>query len=544
MQILEQWTEAPGGLARIPSPHNRRRRLLIPLIVVLACASGCKRSPSGSDVPRLTVLIIVDQLRGDELETYRPLFRHGLKRLLDEGRWYSNAMIDHGRTETAAGHATVATGVRPRVHGIIDKWFYDRATARVQYVCANNDQTCGTDYLMAPTIGDRLKESSRVSRVVALAQKPRSAMLLGGRRADLVAWAQPSPVGMLGRQNGVQGVPQWLNRFYVQVAGHDRINYLWELPRLPERFASRRDAGADELDPGHGIVFPHHLPETAVGEDRYWGWFASPDADRALQETAAHVVRRMELGRGEAPDLLLVSFGAFDSIGHAFGPESLERVASFVEIDRQLGDLLEALRTSVGRRLLVALTSDHGVAPTPHQARALGHASARVSPESLAAVADAALAGRYGGSAHVAAVLGPFITLTSIPEAERRAAAATVATALRNHPAVHAAWPVSALKSEHDPLARLMYESAHPTRAGDVAVVLEPYHAMRTKWRGEKGAEHGTPWPYDRHVPILMWGDGVEPGRVDTEVTLVDLTRTLGDRLGLEPVRGGGKPLP
>jgi hypothetical protein len=77
-----------------------------------------------------------------------------------------------------------------------------------------------------------------------------------------------------------------------------------------------------------------------------------------------------------------------------------------------------------------------------------------------------------------------------------------------------------------------------------VTVVLEPYHAVETRWRGKAGAEHGTPWPYDRHVPILLWGNRVSAGRVDADVSLIDLTRTLGDRLGLRPVAGGGEPLP
>ena len=93
-------------------------------------------------------------------------------------------------------------------------------------------------------------------------------------------------------------------------------------------------------------------------------------------------------------------------------------------------------------------------------------------------------------------------------------------------------------------MAELLRQSAAPERAGDVAILLEPHFAMQTAWRPTGGAEHGTPWPYDRHVPILISGDGVVPGRVDEPVAVVDLSRTLTDRLGVVNAQPAGSPLP
>lgn len=239
-----------------------------------------------------------------------------------------------------------------------------------------------------------------------------------------------------------------------------------------------------------------------------------------------------------------MSFGGFDAIGHNFGPDSLERVAAVTELDRQIGDLLDVLTELVGPRLLVALTSDHGVAPVVDIARQRGHVSARVMLETLVAPVEAALTEKFGPGEYVEVLAFLFLKLEVQPNKSRDALLKTAVEALVGLPVVHRAFVVDRLRSDGDALEQLFYRSAAPGRSGDIAIALEPYHAPYVKWRGYKGAEHGSPWEYDRHVPLILWGDGVVAGRVTKEVAVIDLTRTLGDRLGLTPLRRGGQPLP
>src|SRR5690606_26320503 len=107
-------------------------------------------------------------------------------------------------------------------------------------------------------------------------------------------------------------------------------------------------------------------------------------------------------------------------------------------------------------------------------------------------------------------------------------------------PHVHRAWIIEDLDEDGDPLERMLHRNAAPGRSGDVAVVLEQYVAPRSTHRGDGGSEHGSPWEYDRHVPILLWGHGVAAGEVKTEVAVIDLARTLADRWGLPPDPHGG----
>ena len=507
---------------------------------LLALGGACKKAaPVQVEPPRLVVLVVVDQLRGDEIAAYGALWHYGFRRLRDEGRWYTRAFHTHGRTETAAGHAVLGTGELPMYSGVVDKTMYFPERQQVFGVCDLGQDPCTPDALRVPTLGDRLKTALPGARVVALAEKARSASLLGGKLADQVVWHDEKQIGLVGRTAGKPGLPSWLNLFYTRVAAPDRIARIWELPRFPEPFASRPDPADGKAGCGHGDSFPHRLTATE-GANLVAQWHCTPDSDRAVVETALQLMRHLELGKDATPDLLLVSLSAVDIVGHAFGYESRERMAVLTELDRQLGDLLDGLRAWVGPHLLVALSADHGVAPRVATARAMGQQSGRVASKDMQARAEAALAD-LGPGPHIAAMTYPFIHLVDMPAAVRAKAAARVAQALRTMPEMYKAWTQTELASDPDPIAGLMRANAYPGRSGDVILALKPYFAPGDN---EMGATHGLPWDYDRQVPVLLWGEGVAAGRVDQEVAVVDMVRTLGDRLGLPADPNGGKPLP
>ena len=57
---------------------------------------------------------------------------------------------------------------------------------------------------------------------------------------------------------------------------------------------------------------------------------------------------------------------------------------------------------------------------------------------------------------------------------------------------------------------------------------------------------HGSPHPYDTHVPILFYGPAwITPGRVDSRVEVVDIAPTLSQLLGIPvPAASEGSLLP
>src|SRR5665648_1039390 len=71
-------------------------------------------------VPRLVVVLSVDQMRTDYLSRYWNKFQSGgFKRLVNEGAVCSNAQLDLHVQKITTGTATLFTGVYPATHGIV-----------------------------------------------------------------------------------------------------------------------------------------------------------------------------------------------------------------------------------------------------------------------------------------------------------------------------------------------------------------------------------------------------------------------------------------
>lgn len=76
-------------------------------------------------------------------------------------------------------------------------------------------------------------------------------------------------------------------------------------------------------------------------------------------------------------------------------------------------------------------------------------------------------------------------------------------------------------------------------RSGDVDAALLPY------WIPEGAVTtHGSPWSYDTHIPLMLMGPAIRPGRYDAHVVLNDLAPTLATLLGIEtPTGASGRVL-
>src|SRR5210317_935 len=109
------------------------RRIAIAIsLAVLASGTAWAQTPDRK--VRLVLQITVDQLRGDLIDRYSAGYgKGGFRRLLDEGAFYVDAHHRHANTETVVGHATLATGTDPAVHGMIGNVWLDRTTGTLIY---------------------------------------------------------------------------------------------------------------------------------------------------------------------------------------------------------------------------------------------------------------------------------------------------------------------------------------------------------------------------------------------------------------------------
>jgi hypothetical protein len=251
------------------------------------------------------------------------------------------------------------------------------------------------------------------------------------------------------------------------------------------------------------------------------------------------------------PDLLSLSFSSNDAIGHAWGPDSQEVLDVTLRSDRITKRLLDVLDVKVGKgKYVLVMTADHGICPLPEVSRKEGREAARVQPATTAKV-EAFLTEKYGKAAGkwVEAISGPWIYLNAkaLKTAGVKQADAEEALAgwLAKQNGVQAAYTRTALVAgvpETDATGRMVARSFRPERCGDVYVLLKPYY-LSSAVLGT-GTTHGSPHPYDTHVPLVVYGTGVIPGAREERITPLATAAILSEAAGVKPPTGATTPVP
>jgi hypothetical protein len=510
--------------------------------------------------PKLVVLIVIDQFRPDYLQRFRPFFgKAGFNLFLQRGASFTRARYEHGVTSTCPGHAVVLTGSYANVNGIVANSWYDAAAGREVYCAADSMvQLIGVRgegrsprNLIGSTVGDELRlATSGRSRVVTVAGKDRSAIMLGGHLADAAYWTEDTL--FISSTYYMKELPEWVRRFNASGAVSSYAGKSWErlLPTSAYASVGPDDVLGEEDVAGMGRTFPHTIPNPSSSDRFITGFQFSPFHNEVIAEFAMRAVAEEALGADANPDLLAIGFSAVDRVGHAFGPSSQEVMDIIVRTDRLLERFFSYLAKRVGlENTLIVLTADHGVAPLPEVVRSFKPSATarRVHPKTIASTAKAALEARFGVAPSPGWILHhspPMLYLNlralqtrgvSVDEAER-----VVRTAIEGVPGVQQALTATELREQRNQAVHSAAAlSFYPTRSGDVYYELRPYHLLAEE---QTGADHGSPWAYDTRVPLLWLGSGISPQRHAGAVSIGDIAPTLAFLLGVtEPAGSRGR---
>lgn len=461
-------------------------------------------APASAAPPRLGVVVVVDQMRPEYLDR-SDLPDGGFRRLRREAAIFTGARHLHAPTETCPGHAAISTGRLPREHGIVGNDWYDRVAARDVYCAEDAAYGLSPARLQGPTLADAFKASVPGGRVFAVSGKDRGAIMLGGRRADLVLW---------------------FDRF----SGEFTTSSYYRRPAWLDAFNARLKKTG--LQPVEG----KRVPKERI---------ASPATDQALDLLVEELMRRERVGRGPGRDLLMVSYSGTDLVGHAHGLETAAMDAQLASLDILLARLLARARAASGGDLALALSSDHGAIPAPEDASGKARGVVRHDWAGFAKSLEDALQKKWPapGRRWILSAQTPHIYLDRSLAAEKgldwpdfkRRAAKVLAKAPGAHRALSA--EDAAALPAGDPLAALLRRSYEPSRGGDLWVLMAENALLHDQ---APGTSHGTHWDYDARVPLAFWGRGVKPGRYDGPAATVDLAPTLGRLLGLDYAPGEG----
>ncbi len=524
-------------------PHFSPRALCAAALGVALMATGCSRdapTPVGGpatppeDAPALVLLVVVDQFRADYLERFRPLFTGGLAQLLDEGVAFTDSHHFHAETVTAAGHATISTGMLPRHHGVIGNSWYRRELDEEVMAVYDSEYGRSPRALETPTLGDTLKLLYPQSKVFGIGGKDRSALFTSGLRADGAYFYDRSNGSFRTTSYFGEELPTWLQELNERDYTSRYFGKNWE-PLLPIEELAPYDI--EPLDWGfREDGFPHAVgsPSLFPNGSFYSAIYSTPFLDDYTVELAKALIEGERLGQDEWPDILAVNLAATDTIGHTFGPNSPELADTLMRVDRSLSALLSYVERTVGLdRTLVVLSSDHGVDPIPELLAAKGVPAHRMGAPEINCFqrAGAALTERFGPEEWLE--YGLYFDRQLIAEKGLAFSdvKALVSETLSACPGVARVHDVEVLqqRDDLDPIEQLYYNSAHTDRAPDLIVQAQE-HVLFSR---STAASHGSPYPYDTHVPWLMRLPDGRRGLVTERTHTIDIAPTIGHFLGL-----------
>ncbi|MGB7333861.1 MAG: alkaline phosphatase family protein [Terriglobales bacterium] len=500
--------------------------------------------------PKLVVVIVIDQFRGDYLERYRDQFGDGGFRVfLDRGAYFADCNYDYANTRTAPGDATLFTGSYTSGHGIMaNEWWDPQKKKMVTSVEDDSTKLVGTSIdrtgpgasphnLMTDTLGDELKlATGGKARVFAVSLKDRAAVLPAGFSGDGAYWIDPKSGDWITSTYYRPDLPDWVRNFN----GSHRAQKFWN--------REWKDSDGTVL----GSTAPRNTKDgSPAGFYEVVG--STPFANDYELEFAKELVLYEKLGAGAATDLLIVSLSANDILGHKVGPDSPQMHSMALELDSSLAEFFTFLGHQIGMaNIWMALSADHGVAPLPDVAKTLRLPAANLDTKALHQQINSQLSKKYRQSGDYVIDLDyPLVwlnegafggVLTGHTAEQKESEAETDIGEVMKQSGLTGYLTKSQLAHGETPATELGRRYAHsysPDGGWYVIGIPAPFQVGITK-----GTDHATPFSYDTHVPLAFYGLAFQPGTYRTHAEPVDLASTLASLLGINaPAKATGRVL-
>jgi hypothetical protein len=490
--------------------------------------------------PKLVVVLVIDQFRGDYLERYRDDFKtaNGFNLFLKRGAYFTDCYYDYANTMTAPGHSTIGTGAYSDGHGIAlnDWWDFKRSTTHTvtsvedeRYAIVGDPGSTEVGASprneLASTLGDEVVLATQGrAKLFGISLKDRAAILTSGHASNGAFWLDHASGRFVTSTYWETQLPAWAQAFNASGRADEAL----------------REAGAK----------PGSFYED-VGK--------SPAAVSYLLDFAKSLVVGEQMGRHDVTDVLTISISSTDILGHVVGPDAPEQRAMIDAVDVDLDGFFTWLDKHVDggmANVWVSLTGDHGIAPVSAVAEKLGMPAASFDVKKLVGELNARLNERFSPGKKTDYMLKselPYLTLDPRPFVKEKVSEADAEGAVAEMlpEALEATLPpvpegVSQTRLPPRPTVRRSYTRVQMA-AGQVPnteegrLVLHSYSAnggwyvMFAPGMYElgmvKGTNHFTPYSYDRHVPLGFYGSAFVPGTYYDRVAPVDIAATFASLL-------------
>ena len=513
--------------------------------------------------PKLVVGIMVDQMRWDYVNKFKPFFKSsaGFQRFINEGATVDNTLIPYLPTVTASGHACVYTGSVPALHGIAGNEWYDNVKQKKIYCVEDaNVQTIGSSNnaagQMSPvnvwttTLGDEIKLANNFkSKVFGISLKDRGAIIPAGHSANGAFWYDSKSGNFISSTYYGKSLPTWVTNYNNLHRPDSLYNLDWNLSLPASVYEANCDVDENKYESTPFGKEAKHFPyalKSFIAKD-YSKISTTPYGNSLVEELAKQAIVNEAMGSDDITDLLAVSFSSPDYIGHSFGPDSWETMDGYIKLDELLADFFNYLDKQVGKdNYTVFLTADHAVANIPafnskHQIPAGLSNEAAVKNEISSMLTGKGLNANLISNISEDNIHFNHPLMDSL-HISQDVLIDLISSYLEKKPEVLQV--VDARHAASAPLPASLRERVvngySAQRSGDLVIINKSGYVDGFA----TGTSHGTLYNYDAHIPLLFFGKGIKKTAVHRETYMTDIAPTITTLLGIQMPSGSiGKPI-
>ena len=493
--------------------------------------------------PQLVVGIVVDQMRYDYIYRFWDDFSDdGFKKLINEGHFFRNCQFGYVPTYTGPGHASIFTGTTPSFHGIIANNWYDKNSGQYIYCTGDNkmniigfsrkNTTISDDGKMSPhnmlttTFGDELKLFNDESKVIGISLKDRGAILPAGHTANAAYWLS-SNGKWISSSYYMQALPKYIEKINNNNTTQKYLKNVWE---VEGKF--KHDLASQYMEKG----------ESAIKN--------TPYGNTILKDLALKIIENESLGQRKETDILTISFSSTDYIGHQFGPHAPEIKDTYIQLDRDLSELLKSIDSKIGsENVLLFITADHGVVSEPRELQKRNIPAGYFDKLIMKTELSDYLQTNYGAGSWIKNYSNNQLFLNHELIKEKNINFQEIRKTCANF-FLKYKWVKNTYTSDQlheneyqNSFHSLIQRGYNQKLSGDVIVSLQTGW-LSVSWR-EGGTTHGSCFSYDTHIPLIFWGGNIPQGQTDRKVFIRDIAPTISTLLGIAYPNGcTGNPLP
>lgn len=264
--------------------------------------------------PKLVVNITIDQLRSDYMESFQEQYgNNGFKKLLNNGVVFTNTKFPFLPVDRASALAAINTGTTPNYNGIVSEQWLDKKNMR-PVSCVYDDKYEGlftkdcasAQSILTTTLSDELKIGTKGKAFVySIAERCDAAVIPAGHNADGAFWVNAKDNCWCTSTYYSKKMPKWLEQYNINNAPYQK----------------------------------------------------SCRINDQITDLAIKCVSLNSMGKDNATDLLLVTYNANPEIDKSGNEDNRE---VYLDIDRNLGNLLSSIEATVGLNNVLFVISGTG----------------------------------------------------------------------------------------------------------------------------------------------------------------------------------------